>query len=240
MFLDVIEQALQADSAGGMADQAHVQADRHHLRLRRTLAVEHVERVAHEGEPLVRRADGGAELAVVVGDGIGHDELGLALDGQPEGQLLAVIVAVVEEAAFLDDEAACVHAGPIAAVPAERAFAGHLPDGGDGLADVVALRRLVELIVLDPAPAVRADVEARFGDGGRGFGIALHRKAAAEDRHRQAAFLEEAHQPPEADPAAVFEQPLGGEVAAGDRLAHARGIAESDLGMALAVLDRRL
>jgi len=54
MAADVVEQALETGGAGGMSEQAHVKADRHHLRLLRPFPVEHVERVSNEGEPIVR------------------------------------------------------------------------------------------------------------------------------------------------------------------------------------------
>src|SRR6516164_10968647 len=53
----VIEQPFEAGRASRMAGQAHVQADRHHFRMGRPLAVEDVEGIAHEGEPVVARAD---------------------------------------------------------------------------------------------------------------------------------------------------------------------------------------
>ena len=71
-------------------------------------------------------------------------------------------------------------------------------------------------------------------------GLRSKASAAAVDRHRQVALLEEPHQAPEADPAAVLEQAFAGEVAALDRLAHAVGIGEADVGVVLAVLHRGL
>ena len=65
----VVEQALQPGGTGGMADQPHVQADRHHLRVRGTLLAQHVEGVADKRKSLARarvadegnrRRDGGA------------------------------------------------------------------------------------------------------------------------------------------------------------------------------------
>src|SRR5262249_36298900 len=77
-----------------------------------------------------------------------------------------------------------------------------------------ALFRLAQHEVLDPAPAMAADVEARRLDGRGGGGVAFERQRAAEHRHRQAALLEGAHQAPEAGARAVLEHALGGEVAA--------------------------
>src|SRR6185369_16507131 len=113
------------------------------------------------------------------------------------------------------------------AIPAFGAAPDHLLGRGDGFADVLALLGFAQFVVLDPAPAMRADVVAGLGDRGRRLGIALEGQSAAVDRHRQLAFLEDAHQAPEADAAAVFEQAFGGKVAAIYGLAHAVGIGEA-------------
>jgi len=79
---------------------------------------------------------------------------------------------------------------------------------------VRALLLLGELPVLDPAPAVRADVEPRLADGGGDRRVAFERQRAAEHGQRQPALLEDAQDAPEAHAAAVLEQALGREVAA--------------------------
>src|SRR6185437_2182575 len=230
----------QAGGAAGMADQAHVHADRHHLRLRRALLVEDVERVLHQAEPLVGVAHGDGVLAVVVGERVGDDEVRLAFDGLPERQLVAVVVAVVGEAAVLDQQAAGVDRGSIAAIPAGRRLADGLPERLHGFGDMLALLVLAQGEVLDPAPAVAADVEARVLDRPGGGRVALERERAAEHRHRQAALLEGAHQAPEADAAAVLEHALAGEVAARHAGRRAGRFGEAGLGVAFAVLHRGL
>src|SRR5206468_11242194 len=104
--------------------------------------------------------------------------------------------------------------GSIAAIPAGGRLADGLLERLHRPHDVLALFRLAQHEVLDPAPAVAADVEARLPDRLGGGGVALEGQRAAEHRHRQAALLEGAHQAPEADAGAVFEHALGGEVAA--------------------------
>src|SRR5262245_21531747 len=138
----------------------------------------------------------------------------LAADRLPERELVAVIVAIVEKSALLHDETTRVHARSVPAVPSQGALSGHLRNRGDRLADVLALVRLGELVMLHPAPAMRADVEACPADRRRGRRIALQRETAAEYGQRQAALLEQPQQPPEADAAAVFEHAVGGEIAA--------------------------
>ena len=214
LLLDVVEQAPQSRYAAGMADQALVQADRHHLGRRGALLVEDVEGVAAEREPLLGGGHAGGILAVVVGERVGHDQVRLALDRLPERQLLAVIVAVVGEAAMLQQQAARVDAGSIAAIPAGRRLADGLLQRLHRLGDVLALLGLAQLEMAHPAPAVAADVEARLLDRLGGRLVALQRQRAAEHGERQAALLEGAHDAPEADAAAELEHAFGREVAA--------------------------
>src|SRR5216684_6684922 len=223
-----------------MADQAHVQADRHHLRRRGAFVIEHVEGVADQAEPLVGMGHSGGILAVVVGERIGHDQVRLALDGLPERQLLAVIIRIVGEAAFLDQQPARVDAGSVAAIPAGRAIADRLLERLHRLLDVLALLGFAQLEMTHPAPAVAADVEARLADGVGGERVALQGERAAEHGERQAALLEGAHDAPEADAAAELEHALAGEVAALQSDRRGAGLRETGLGVAFAVLHRRL
>src|SRR5260370_39498492 len=107
-------------------------------------------------------------LAVVVGERRGPDKGRLALDGLPEGEFLAVIVRIVGEAAFLDQQPARVDAGSIAAIPAGRAIADRLLERLHRLPDVLALLGFAQLEIAHPTPAVAADVEARRPAGTSG------------------------------------------------------------------------
>src|SRR3546814_9787375 len=65
---------------------AQMQADRHHLRRARALAIKHVESIAQGLEELARGRDGSAhELGVVVREAVGDDEMGPAQHGHPIG-----------------------------------------------------------------------------------------------------------------------------------------------------------
>jgi hypothetical protein len=68
--------------------------------------VEDVEGVLDQAEPPIGMAHGVGVLAVVGGERAGHDQVRLALDGLPERQLVAVVVAVAGEAAMPDHQAA--------------------------------------------------------------------------------------------------------------------------------------
>src|SRR5260370_1711767 len=132
----------------------------------------------------------------------------------PIRKLVVVSVAVVEEPAFFDQEAPRVDAGCVATVPADRALPDRLGQRRDGACDLLALDSLAQLEMLDPAPAVAADVEAGIPDRPRRRRIALERERAAEHCQRQAALAENAQHAPKADAAAVFEHALRAEVAA--------------------------
>src|SRR5262245_31305466 len=240
VFHDIVEQPLEAHRAGGVADQTHVQPDRQHPGLSPSLTVEHVETVLDEGEPRIGRPDPAGILAVVVGEGVGHDEVPAPGDRYPVRQLVVVGIRVVEEAAFLYEEGSRVDAGTIPAVPAERPG----PEGGlercDGSLNVLTLGLARELGVLDPSPAVTAHVEPRLPDGVSRRPVAFEREGAREHSEGQLALLEQAQQTPEADPAPVLEHALGGEVAAPAGLPEAVRLGEPDLGGRLAIRHRRL
>ena len=240
VLLHIVQETPEAGHSCRMADQALMQADRHHLGLCRAFLVEDVESVLYQAEPLVRVDHAGGVLAVVVGQRIGHDQVRLALYGLPEGQLLAVIVAVVGEAAFLDKQAARIHARSIAAVPASRPLADRLLQRLDGLPDVLALLLFGELEVAHPAPAVAADVPAGGPDRLRSRQVSLQRQRAAEHGERHPALLEGAVDAPEAHAAAVLEHAFAGEIAALQSDRGSARLGEPRLGVALAILDRRL
>ncbi|MNN27558.1 hypothetical protein D3C81_1410970 [compost metagenome] len=132
----------------------------------------------------------------------------------PEGQVVAVVVGVVQEAAVLDDKPARV--GAVAAgVPAQRQLAGQLLDDLHADAHVLALGGFVHVLVVDPAPAMAGDLVAQFDEGAGQFRMALQRHRYAEDGQRQAALLELAQDAPDAGARAVFIDALHAHVAVG-------------------------
>src|ERR1044072_9360481 len=94
-------------------------------------------------------------------------------DHRPVRQGVIVGIAVVEEAALLDDQLARMHARSIAAVPAERPLAGGLRDRIDRAADMVALLLAGQQRAVLPAPAVRDDVMAARPHLSRGVAVAV-------------------------------------------------------------------
>src|SRR5260221_5567949 len=128
----VVEKALQPGRPRGMADEPHVQPDRHHLRLRATLLVQHVEGVLVELEIVARGAEGAAgEFAVVVDERVRDDEVRFAADRPPVRQLVVIGVGIVEEADLLDAQPPRYDAWSIATLPAYMPSARRLPVRGD-------------------------------------------------------------------------------------------------------------
>ena len=236
VLLDVIEEPPKSRDAPWMADEPHVEPHRHHLRCGGAFLVEDVEGVADEAEPLVGMDHAGGILPVIVGERVGHDQVRFALDGLPERQLLAIVVRVVGKTAFLDQQAARVDAGSIAAIPAGRTIADRLLERFDCFLDMLAFLGFAELEVPHPAPAVAADIEVRFPDRFRRQLVAFQREGTAEHGERHAAVLEGTHDAPEADAAAELEHALAGEIAALHADRRRRGLGEAGFGIALAVL----
>src|SRR4051812_2164391 len=85
----------------------------------------------------------------------------LSVNRLPEGKLVGVRVGIVEEAAFLGQQSAGVHAGSVAAVPAVGTLTDSLFQRGHRPANVIAFVLFGEIEVLDPPPAVAADIKAR-------------------------------------------------------------------------------
>ena len=160
---------------------------------------------------------------------------GVPADPHPVGKLVAERIAVVEEAALLHQEAAGVRARP-AGHPADGALARQPFQPLDGAADMLALDLLGHMLVVEPAPAVADDLMAAFDDGLGRIGVALQPHDHSPDAGLYVAFLEDAHEPPEAAPAAVFEGAFH------DHVAHAlvgreARIRQHTLRMGIAVED---
>ena len=107
-----------AANSSGPANQPAVQPDRHHPRAFGIQDVEAVAQVIEELRAGTKTLWRG-EAHVVRVQRVRHDELRLAMAGVVPGQVVVVVVGVVDEAAVLDHQAPRVRAGA-AGVPAER------------------------------------------------------------------------------------------------------------------------
>ena len=234
-----------ARQASGPAEQPAVHADRQHPRRLGAFGVEHVEGVAQVGEEVVRRVETrrGREAHVVGVERVRHDEVRhraavLRGDGGPERQVVAVVVGVVEEAAVLDDEASRVRA-VAARVPADRRRSREPLDDLDAVPQVRGFGRRIDVLVVDPAPAVTGDLVPEGDEGGGRVRIALQRHRDAEHGERQGPALEFAQQAPDARARAVFVDRLHAHVAR--RVGRGAGdLGQELLGTRIAVQDAAL
>ena len=131
----------------------------------------------------------------------------------PIGQFIVIGVAVIA-VAQLHQDAPCVQAGGVAAIPALGAVAGGVLDDAGGLGQSVALGGLVHIGVAVPTEAVAHHIPAGLADGRRRLGGALQALRHGIDGAGQAGAGEKPMQPPEADAAAILEHALGREVTA--------------------------
>src|SRR4029077_897596 len=116
----------------------------------------------------------------------------------PERQFVAEIIAVVEKAAVLHQQAPGVDARA-AVEPADRRLADELLDSGNGQPDVLALLLLAHGVIVDPTPAVADHLVPFLDERARQFGI-LQAAYHAENARLDIEALEDPQQPPAADP----------------------------------------
>ena len=124
--------------------------------------VEGVGRVVGE---VARRHEAVEALVIVhvVGvEAVGQHQVPLARDLDEERQVVGIVVAVVEEAAFLDQQAARVGRGRGAGVPADGPRARRSRSAPSPFDRLPALRRFLHVGMLLPAPAVAGDLMAAF------------------------------------------------------------------------------
>jgi hypothetical protein len=116
--------------------------------------------------------------------------VGGAGDADPVGELVVVGVGVVEETALLDEKSPRVGAGAVPAVPAKRPAPGRADERLDRTPNVLPLLCLGQLEVLDPPPAVAADVVPCVDDRARDRGVPFEGEGTGEDGDREVPFGE--------------------------------------------------
>ena len=228
VLFDVVQEALQRAHAPGPAEQTAVHADAHHAGVFGAFVIVHVKGVAQVFKELVAVAValGQGKAHVVAVQRVGHHQVwsqsavGLS-HLQPEGQVVAVVVAVVGEATEVGHQASGV--GAVAAgVPAravQHAFSTvcavtrHAADDVHADAHVFPLGGLVDALVVDPAPAVAGDFMAHLHERGGHLRAALQRHGDAEHRQRQAALFKLSQDAPHAHAAAVLVHAFHAQVA---------------------------
>ena len=244
--LGVGDEVCQRLRAAGMAGQAHMQADRHHLGMGPAFLVELIEIRLEILLEIHRRAESApVEFPVIGRERVRDHQVLLAADHRPVRQVVVIGVAIEQEAALLDHQLARVHAWSIAAVPAERPLARRLGDGGDGETDMLALLLARQQRDVLPAIAVRHDVMTAPTHFLGGVAIALQGDGAGVEGAFHVLLVEDVEQPPVAGARAVLERPLARQVALGDwpaggpaRLARRVAVADRQL-RALLIVDHQ-
>ena len=89
-------------------------------------------------------------------------------------------------------------------VPSARALTGQAHESVERLLHVLALGRLVDFVVIEPAPAVIDEVASRCCQGLGCARAVLQRQSHGVDCKGQTSFSKEAQHPPQPHPSAVF------------------------------------
>ena len=154
-------------SAAGASDDPVVQSKRHHPRLALAFAVKHVEGILHVREEVLSSCEAYVAVKpVVIGlVGIGDDEVLATLDLYPVRQFVIDRVAVIKEAALLDEQSPGVWARP-PGHPSERPDAGDVGERLDRESHMAALDRHRHVLVVDPAIMVAHDFMPGLDHGG--------------------------------------------------------------------------
>ena len=201
-------------------------ANAHHFgrvqTIRVAFGIQRVEAVTQVDKKIfgLREALRRREAHVVGIERVGNDEArhGDAVgagDVHPQGQVVAVVVAVVGKLAIIGHQPPGV--GAVAAgVPAQRTLPGQRFDRLQPQAHVLALGGFVDVLVADPAPAVAGDLMAQFDKGGTHVRVALQGHADTENRQWQLAFFEFAQNAPHARACAIFVDAFHAQMPVGE------------------------
>ena len=208
MPLGVFDEIRERLRPAGMTDQPHVQADRHHLGMRRPFLVQPVEIRLEVLLEIGRRAEGApVELAVVVRQRIGDHQVLLA---RPSSSTAGRRCRRRSRRGSRPPRrpargyARSAHSGSTSRAAARRSSRrSNRWRGGCGRAPP---RGLSSDYVL-PAPAVRHDVVAALAHLPGGVAVALERDGAGVEGALHVVLVEDVEQPPVAAARAVLEVP---------------------------------
>src|SRR6516162_9548883 len=193
--------------------------DRHHLRSLLAFGVQHVERIPQIGEEMLRRVESlsRCEPHVVRIEGVGYDQVRphLALrcfDFRPEWQVVPVIIRVIQKAAVLHHKAPSIWAIP-SGVPTTRWLIGQALDYFAGNSHVLSLSLFVDLLIVNPAPAVGSNFVPQFNEGRCHLPVAFEGHSYTEDSQRQPPALKFAQNAPDSGPRSILVNRLDTEMA---------------------------
>src|SRR5208282_3265492 len=191
----MLQEFNQPHRLGWAANQPVVKIDRHHLRMLGALFVKEIETVHHVArKPVGRPKPRVAVEAIVIGliRGWNHEMAALA-EPDPEGQLVAEIVPVIQEAAVLDQQTPRIVAWSTIE-PAHRRLPRKPLDAGDREANMLALGLLIDFEIVGPPVAVTDNLMAVGDEGLRQLGTLLKRPDDAANADLDLETLEDAQQ----------------------------------------------
>ena len=138
----------------------------------------------------------------------------------PKGQVVAVVVGVVDKAAVVDHQAAGVGAvapgvptRTVHGVALAMALPGQPLNDGQGLFHVLALGGFVQVLVVDPAPAVAGDFMTQLMESGGQLRVALQGHGHAKHGDGPASALKLAQDAPHPHARAIFVNAFHAHVA---------------------------
>src|SRR5688572_3341661 len=214
VILGVGDEPVEAVGPARHAGHPAVQPQRHHPRGRLPFFVERVEGLLGGLEEVVAgRIVAAPEARVVERERIRDDEPLPLAHLRVVRQVVVVRIAVVDEAAMLDDELARVLARTVAAIPAKRPLSRESLDPGKAVVDGPPFALLVHQVVLFPAVAMAANVVTLLCDGAADRRVALEGDGAREERRADLVLREDPKEAPDAHAAAVLEHRLVGQIA---------------------------
>src|SRR6516225_3127349 len=160
VFFDVIQKSSQRSEPAGTVEKAAMHSNRHHPRCFLPFGIEHVKRIPQISKEMLPRVKSlsRSEPHVIRIEGIGDHQLPphfvvRCSNFRPERQVVSVVVGIVQKAAMLDHEAARIWA-VAAGVPTTRWLSGQSLNYVTGNSQVLSLGCLVDLLVVNPAPAM--------------------------------------------------------------------------------------
>src|SRR6516162_4766952 len=160
IFFDVIQKSLERHKPSGAAQKSTVHPNRHHLRSLLPFGVQHIKRIPQISKKMFSRVEPlwRGEPQVIRVQGVGYNQVrphfaARRRDFRPEWQVIPVIISVIQKTAMLDNKAASIRAIP-SGIPTPRRLTGQTLDNFTGHSHVLSLSLFVDLLVVDPPPAV--------------------------------------------------------------------------------------
>jgi hypothetical protein len=174
-FFDVIQKSSQRCEPAGAAEEAAMHPDRHHLGCFVPFGVQHIKGIPQIGKEMLRRVEPlrRCEPHVIRIEGVGYHQVPprvavCCFNFRPEWQVVSVVVSIVQKAALLDHQAASIWA-VAAGVPTTRRLSGQPLNYFTGNSQVLPLSCFVDLLVVNPAPAVPGNFVPQFYECRRYF-----------------------------------------------------------------------